>query len=264
MKLSLLLLSLAVSSIVLSSCEKVIDVDLNGASPQIIIEGVITNTPGSYEVRITNTVHFTAMNNFPGVSGASVVITDVSGNITDTLSEPSPGIYTTHFIRGIPGHTYTLSVSKGGQVYTASSTMPTPVPLDSVAFERRINFNGSSIGATPCFQDPPGEANFYTFSQFVNNRKLEGTHVFGDRLSDGRYITQQLFTDSAYIHLGDTVRITMSCVDKNVWSYFNTLAMLSQGGIEAPAPANPTSNINNNALGYFSAQTSQSKAAVAY
>lgn len=255
---------LAIGSIVFYSCEKEVDVDLNTASPQVIIEGVITNTPGPYHVQISKTVNFSAANSYPAVSGALVVITDRTSNITDTLSEDHAGVYETLTIQGISGHSYDLFVSSEGQTYTAATTMPFPVAFDSIEFIHRNNFGNNSIRAAPYFQDPAGVANYYTFNAFVNNRRLSSTFVFNDRLSDGKYITQQLFMDSAYIKVGDNVLVNMNCVDKNVWDYFNTLALQAEGGVQAVAPANPTSNISNNALGYFSAYTVQTKTAVAY
>lgn len=190
-----------------------------------------------------------------------MIVTDRTSNITDTLSEKPAGIYTTHLIQGVSGHSYDLFVSSGGQTYTASTTMPFPVLLDSIAAIRRSNFATNGFRTDYYFQDPRGVPNYYVFSLFVNNRKLDRTYVFGDRLSDGMYITQRLFSDTADIKIGDTVLVKMNCVDKYVWNYFNTL---QEGGIGSAAPANPISNISNSALGYFSAHTVQSRSAIAY
>ncbi|WP_431210624.1 hypothetical protein ACQ86N_32270 [Puia sp. P3] len=59
-----------------------------------------------------------------------------------------------------------LSVTVGGQLYTASSTMPRPVVLDSVSFAMNTDINNhKDINAVLNFQDPPGEANYYQFSE---------------------------------------------------------------------------------------------------
>ncbi len=252
-----------VTAFIVTSCEKEINVDLNSAPPQVIIEGIVTNEAGPYQVQISKSVIFSAANSYPAVSGASVVITDRTGSITDTLLEGPAGTYKTRLIQGIPGHSYDLFVNSEGETYRASSTMPLPVPFDSITFRHSSGGIGgeNGINAIPNFQDPPGIPNYYTFNATVNSRILKTTFVFGDRLSDGRYITQQLFMDSAYIQAGNVVSIKMHCVDKDVWNYFNTI----QGeGFGSPAPANPISNITNNALGYFSAHTVQTKTAVAY
>src|SRR5262249_29673984 len=86
----------AIMALAAAACKKVINVDLNNADPHIVIEGEVTNQPGPYQVKITNTVNFSARNNYPPVSGATVTITDSTVKRTFTLSETSPGIYTTN------------------------------------------------------------------------------------------------------------------------------------------------------------------------
>ena len=239
------------------SCTKVIQVNLNNASPQIVIEGNITNSPGPYQVQIIKTVNFSDANVYPAVSGAMVKITDSSNGITDVLAETSPGIYTTQILpQGIPGHTYQLYVLTNGETFTASSMMPQTVTLDSVTFQYESRFGGTEINAVANFQDPPGVANYYTFTEYVNGKQLNRIFVFDDRLSDGKYIRQQFFNDSSYLITGDNFFLQMNCVDKNVWNYFNTLNQVTNGNnFQSAAPSNPVTNINNNALGYFSAST---------
>ncbi len=84
-----------------------------------------------------------------------------------------------------------------------------------------------------------------------------------DRLSDGKYIARQLFTDSAYLKAGDVLTLQMNCTDKAVYNYFNTLQQAADAnGFQSSTPSNPVSNISNNALGYFSANTVNYKTTV--
>jgi hypothetical protein len=250
--------------IALYACKKIINVNLNDAAPQIVIEGVITNAPGPYQVQISKTVNFSDANVFPAVSGAVVKISDNNTSITDVLTETSPGIYTTHVISGVPGHAYKLSVVTGGQTYTASSVMPQPVPLDSISFQKTSSFNKTTINVSPNYQDPAGINNYYTFTQYVNSKKLPTVLAFDDRLTDGKYVTRILRLDSSYINLGDTVQVKMNCVDQNTFNYFYTLVQVSGNStFQSVTPSNPVSNISNNALGYFSANTTQTKKAIA-
>ena len=258
MLLPLLLLSMY-------ACTKVITVNLNDASPQIVIEGIITNTTGPYQVQITKTVNFSEPNNFPPVTGATVKITDKTGAITDILTETTPGIYKTHTIQGIPGHSYQLDITAGSQSFTASSTMPQPVTLDSISFQHTDRLGKIDIVNVPNYQDPAGIKNYYSFTQTVNSRKLKTTSVFDDRLSDGKYISLALRNDSTYIQLKDTVSVTMNCIDKSTYDYFYTLVQVSGGSNfrSSASPSNPVTNISNNALGYFTAYTTQSKKLIA-
>jgi len=239
------------------ACKKTIQVNLNNAVPHIVIEGAVTNLPGPYRVRITKTTNFSNPNTFPPVTGAKVIITDSSTGLTETLIESAPGIYSTNVLQGIPRHTYHLSVTAEGQQYTASSMMPPLVPLDSVTYARNYGFdNKLQIDAVINFQDPPGLGNYYQFIEIVNGRLVPNTFVFEDRLSDGRYIRQTLYNDSTYLRSGDTLLLKMYCIDKAIYNYFFSLIPATgNNNSEAVTPANPTTNISNGALGYFSAHT---------
>jgi Domain of unknown function (DUF4249) len=243
----------------LFSCTKVINVNLNNANPNIVIEGIVSDGPGPYQVQLAQTVNFSDPNVFPPVTGATVKITDSTLGITDSLKEVVPGTYVTQkLLEGVTGHTYQLYVLSNGQKYTASSTMPQKVNLDSVTFYTTNIFGKRSTSAVANFQDPVGIANYYTFTEYVNGQAIDQTFNFSDRLSDGKYIRRQLFNDSSYINPGDQVSIKMRCVDNPVWQYFNTLGQAKGNNSQAITPTNPLSNISNNALGYFSAQTVQS------
>lgn len=256
--------SLFILPLILFACKKVISVNLNDAAPQIVVEGMITNTPGPYQVQITKTVNFDASNSFPAVSGATVRISDNGSIITDLLKETAPGIYTTNTLQGIPGHTYQLNITVGAQTYSATSTMPQPVTLDSISFQHTTRVNRIDINTVPNYQDPLNIKNYYSFSQFVNSRKVKITSVFDDRLSDGKYINVALRTDSSYINIGDTVLLKMNCIDKATYDYFYTFAQVAgNNNFQSASPSNPVSNISNNALGYFAAFTTQSKKAIA-
>ena len=250
----------------LIGCKKVIQLDLNSAAPQIVIEGEITNANGPYQLTINTTVNFSASNTYPPVSGATVQVTDSNMARTFTMGESSPGIYTTSAFQGQPGHTYQLSVTAGGDVYTASSTMPAGVRLDSLSFVDNPDFNNKkSIDAVVNFQDPPGLGNDYQFVETLNGKRLPDIFVFEDRLSDGKYIRQTLYNDTTTLQTGQTLQVDMYCIDKNIYSYFFSLFRVTGGnGFRSASPANPNSNLSNGALGYFSAHTVSTKELVVY
>ena len=249
----------------LSSCTKVIEVNLNDAAPQIVIEGIVTNLDTPYQVKITKTVNFDDNNIFPQVTGAIVKITDSTTGQIDLLLETSPGIYTTQKLpQGVPGHTYQLFISTGTDSYTASSTMPMPVNIDSVTFEHNTRLKKTTINPVVHFADPLGINNYYTFWEYLDGVELKQTFVFDDRLSDGRDIAQQLFNDSSYVAVGNSLTVQINCVDKKVWTYFSTLGSSSSSNIfHSTAPSNPVSNTSGS-LGYFSAQAIQTKTVVVY
>lgn len=251
----------------LAACKKVVNVDLNNATPQIVIEGEVTNQRGPHVVRITRSVPFSSSNVFPPVTNADVYITDSTNGIVDHLSQVNSdsGVYLARGTVGVTQHTYVLTVTLDGKEYRAVSTMPKAVPLDSVTFALNYDFsNKQEINAVVNFQDPPGLGNYYQFTEEVNGRKIPNIFVFEDRLSDGRYIQQPLFNDSAYLKKDDTLAVTMNCVDKNIHDYFFTLAGATSNSFQTATPANPNTNITGGALGYFSAHSSQRTTIIVY
>jgi hypothetical protein len=248
-----------------SSCQKVIQVDLKDAEKKYVIEAEITNQDSSCKVVLTQSKSFTDDNNFPGISGALVTISD-NGQIPILLTETSAGIYQSA-LKGIPGHTYRLEVAINGNVYSASSTMPALVPFDSLKINERFIFGETNNYATVHYAEPLGKGNSYRFVQYVNGVKEKNLFISNDEYSDGRIIADDLIyfpdddddnnPDKGKILSGDTVMIQMQCLDKPIYTYWYSLSEGATGGGQSATPANPVSNIQGGALGYFSAHTSQ-------
>ncbi len=252
-------------AVVLLSCTKVVEVDLRDAAPQLVIQGDITDAPGPYIVTLNKSVPYSSPNIFPVVSGASVRIEDVTAGVTNILTESTPGTYITNTLQGVQGHTYNLNIIAEGKNYTSTSTMPSPAPVfDSLTFQHIATFGLLFINSVPNFQDPTGIENYYQFIQNINGKAPKQIFVYDDRLSDGRYMARQLFNDSDYVKVGDTIQLEMQCIDKNVFNYFKELSGVDQNNGQPVSPGNPTSNIIGGALGYFSAHTSQKKKRIAY
>ncbi|HEX9509520.1 MAG TPA: DUF4249 domain-containing protein [Puia sp.] len=254
---------LAAAAILFYSCTKTVTLNLKNAPAQIVIQGDVTNDPGPYTVTINQSAAFYANNTFPAISGATVKISDSQGG-TDSLTETSAGVYITHTLQGVPGHTYTLSVFAQNTNYSAVSTMPAVVPFDSVTFDHSADFGRKQIEAIVNFQDPPGVKNYYQFIEYINGVQLtkgNSIFVFDDRLSDGRYISRTLRNDSSRLAIGDLLEVKKYDIDENIYNYWYQMDQSSgSGGFNTTAsPANPVSNISNGAYGYFSAHTVQSK-----
>lgn len=245
----------------LGSCEKVIDTNLKDAAPQLVIEAIVTNQAGPYEVKISKSIAFTDSNYFNGVTDAVVVIADKTGAI-DTLVMTAPGEYFTTSLVGTPGNTYTLTVVQGGTTYTAVSQMPQVVTMDSLyTAEDPMSDNGYAL--VPVYNDPANITNYYKFKGYEGSTPLDKIRVRDDELTNGNLVQLPVrFGDK--LNIGDTARLEFMCIDKNVYQYFYSLDKngSSGGGGQSASPANPISNISGGCLGYFSANTLQSKTIV--
>jgi hypothetical protein len=252
--------------IFLPSCKKVIDLDLKDSDPKFVIEGVVTNEPGTARVLISMSKNFNESNQFEGVSGAIVKISD--NGIDFMLSETSPGVYQNNTINGTPGHVYDLSVEVAGKIFTATSTMPQPVLLDTLYIS--TGPFGQFKFPTIAFTDPAGIDNGYRFIQYLNGVKDPAIFWEDDEFTDGQLVISQLDSgvdkvdDPRNIKTGDQVRIEMLGVDTSVLRYWYTLSTGGARGVgNVVAPSNPITNIHGGALGYFSAQTINSRTVIA-
>src|SRR5215467_6467693 len=75
-----------------TSCQKVIQLDLNKANKQYVIEANLTDQPGTAELLLSQTKNFDDNNSFVGVSGATITVQEEGGALT-TFSETTPGHY---------------------------------------------------------------------------------------------------------------------------------------------------------------------------
>jgi hypothetical protein len=238
----------------LQSCQKVITVDLNSSAPRYVVEANISNNPGPYTIKITKSVNFDQDNNFPGVRNAQVYIKDVTANVTDTLSELTPGNYQTHALSGIPGHSYSLTIKTDGNTFTATSVMPQVVSLDSL-YTQKSQFS-DRLQIVPVYQDPVGTGNYYHLVETVRDTVADNIFLHNDELMDGNTVNQPLF-GGREIKSGFTVKVALQCIDHGVFTFYSTLQETM--GQNSATPANPQSNISGGALGYFSAYTETEK-----
>jgi hypothetical protein len=238
----------------LAACTKQIDINLKNAEPQLTIEANVTNV-SSAEVRISRSVSFSTSNNFPVVAGAIVTIKDDMGARYNLL-ESTPGKYTNDLLIGSPGHTYTLSINVEGKTFTANSTMPLLVKMDTLIAEK-INLGNEFLTVMrPRYIDPAPLGNCYRFIETINGTRYPQAWVWDDGLVNNGVNSFPLIQDDSTIKTNDIVTVEMQNIDKNVYRYFTALLSVQQN---ATTPANPPTNISGGALGYFSAHTSQER-----
>ncbi len=246
----------------LVSCQRVIDVQINNAVQPLVIEANLTNTSGVQSVIISKSVSYNNANVFPPVSGAIVSITGPSG-IVYQLPEKQAGTYSANFFKARPNGRYVLNVTVDGQSYTATSTMPEAVNLDSLTIAGQ-NFAGKIVKTVAVnYHDPGGIANQYRYVMYINGNPVKRVFAENDNLTDGRSVTTMLYDAEVDLKTGDKVEVDMQCIDSNMYDYWYALS--TQNGntpADSATPGNPPSNLSNNALGYFSAHTTQRKTAI--
>ena len=251
-------LILIITGIFISGCEKVIDVDLNEASPALVIQGNLSSDQKVAEVKLTMTTSYFDTLSPEKVTGAKVSLEDGKGQKI-VLIETLKGVYATFGLKPVFNTNYKLIVETRDEIYQAESVLNPPVTIDSVTWEydERSSFFDAGYYLNVWFSDPPSVQNYYRIQIYRNGllkRSMDDLIVFNDRYVDGNKVGISLFNDPYY--LNDTVRVQLISLDKNAYDYFNTLAELINTNPGSAAPANPNTNFSNGALGYFSAWSS--------
>lgn len=245
-------LILTVAALLLSSCEKVIDVDLNSADPQMVFEANLAAGEDSLWISITQTADYFSNDPNPVVDGASIEFTDGDGN-TMQATPMGDGLYLVDGINAQMGKTYAIKADVDGQITQAESYMPAVVPLDSISFEffPASDFSDPFYAINMAFQEPGDATNYYQIVVRINGDVSGDITVFDDKFNQGAYFEFQLF--GYEIEQGDVVEVELQSIDAKVYKYFLTLAsIISQTGPPGIAPGNPITNLKGDIqLGYF-------------
>lgn len=246
---------IVIGSIVFYSCEKVIDLNLNTADPKYVIEADLNDLSATQIIKISQTVNFDEP--FPSrpVEDATIVVTDVDGN-THNFSSIGNGVYRVTNFNPNKNGSYSLRVNIGSEVFESTTNRVPYVNVDSIGVIKENVFNEDIYSITFKFHDPADVANYYKYNYSVNDQPFVFAGVFSDKFNDGRLVTHEITErdeDKKFV-VGDTIVVRRECINKDVYTFWSELQSINPG---SAAPANPTSNISNGALGYFSVSSAK-------
>lgn len=241
-----------------TSCQKVIDVDLNDANANIVIEANYSAEDSTVRVRITTTSSFFDSNQSPTIDDAVVTIFDQAGTPTVVNWIGNGNYELTNYIPNY-NSTYTLTVFSNNVTYTAECNMHSVVNLEPITYEFFPGIFGSESGyaAFMNFNDPSDTVNHYVAILSQNGQVFDGAdEVFlqDDKLTDGNFVERPLFGDSLF-QINDTIAMELRTIDEDIYEYYDQLQSIAGGG-SSGAPGNPKTNWDNDALGYFNCYSS--------
>ena len=247
-----------------SGCEKVIEIDLADSKEAIVIEAIINNNQLPITVRVSKTTPYFGTKTSNPVSGAKVSARSENGK-TKYLVETAPGIYELEKTIALPGFWYYINVEYDSITYSARSFLNEPVQIEEVGFSYFDGFGvfDSGYKVNTYITDPGNIENYYRLKYYVNGKPVSdpgGISIYSDHLFNGNPIG--FGQQSIVFQETDTVTIELQSIDKAAYDYFSTLENISGDIPQSASPANPISNFNNGALGYFSAYTFDSKTVI--
>lgn len=242
-----------------TSCVETVQLDLRSVEPQLVIEGKITDSDTDNEVKLTFTQDFQEPNDFPPITSASVMVTDLTTGESEQLTQTFSGVYSIQQLKGKVGHTYKMEVKYNGTTYEATSTIPNKVPFEELKYQEVSRFQ-TNIRMVAVYDDPKDATNYYRWATIgTDGIRSRAYFVRSDAFNNGNRI-EQVIDSGMDIELGDKITIEMQCIDKATFEYFLTLGKQQGQGLNSGSSGvNPPTNITGGALGYFGAYTVEYK-----
>ncbi|MFT5821943.1 MAG: hypothetical protein ACI8ZM_003199 [Crocinitomix sp.] len=242
---------------IFSSCEKVVQIPLNDADPQIVVEAVGKSLVGKSYVLLSKTISSSGSpSGIERLSGAVVEVSDNVGGYFVFVENPAvDGQYIHPTFSVLPNTNYNLNVAYEGESLSAESRSLTMPQIDSFFVFQSAGAPGQEPGDTTnvliyTVSDNPDEKNFYRFVLWVNGVKENIIFIETDDLGNGEVYTSPFFGIS--FNSSDSVYAELWSMNKQNYDYFSALnSNLNQSPFSA-APSSLPSNIENG-IGYYGA-----------
>ena len=245
-----------------SSCEDVIDVDLNTAPPKLVVTASINWKKGTsgkqQKVILTTTTGFYS-SEIPRVSQAIVTVKNSSNVVFNFVESTVKGEYVCNNFVPILNEKYTLTIVSKGTTYTATETLK-PVPsITEIIQNDKGGFTGDQLEIKTFYMDPVNETNYYLYKYAYSNQIKSNFYVDYDEFFNGNKFFSISQNDE--LKIGDKIEITHYGISKPYFNYMNILVTISSNSGGSPfqsPPATVKGNIINTTnaadfpLGYFS------------
>lgn len=246
----------------LTSCEEVIEVEVPGDRPRLIVDGLIrVDEQEPYvPVRISLSETNSFFEEIPVTQAENIVIQvdrfEADGNLIESLTSslaeeaPGTGVYIPDpdatFDQRIPtvflneNVRFTLQIRHKERQYVAQTWYEPVVPIDFLLQGRATLFEGDETEVIVAFTDPPGKGDYYLFD-FGPREFL----VTEDTFYDGQFFQFSYFYEDP-IEPGTELEIGIMGSDVGFYNYMDLLIEQS-GGQQGPFQT-PVATVRGNVV----------------
>lgn len=256
------------------SCTERYEVELDGSSPRLVVDGSITTDTTAHLVRLSKSAAYFSNRPLDPITGAIVTISDGT-NTYDLHEDPNkPGdYYTDPTVYGLPNRTYTLSIKNVDinndntfEAYTGASRLNPSNQLDSMQVDLIDKFYRYDYQIAVYGQDPGETRDIYMYKIKINGKLVTDTITearFGDdEFFNGSYAFYQPVyyltptKKDEVLKEGDTIILEQYGVTKAYNDFVMDIMSESHGADPfGGQPANISTNIEDKDMsyGYFGA-----------
>lgn len=257
---------IAIVSLWISACEKVVDIDLPTTDPVPYVDAWITDQEGPQTIKFLKATGYLSESGPEPITGAQVSVTDLTLNRTYDFSyangaythDPGPGNHI-----GVIGHQYKLSITYEGELFEATDVLNRVCPVDSITYEYKEQGTGEEEGyyATFFAKDLAGAEDFYwirTYRNGVLNHNvtemwaIDGS--FYEDVSDGMNFILPIregITSGEHPYVqGDEVKVLIRSLSKPAYGFIRMVNdQLTNGGMFSRVLQNVPYNMESRQAG---------------
>lgn len=255
---------LGLLTIVFSSCEEEVVIDLkNTIPPLLVVEGRITDQLKQHQLKLTLTSDYFSQDISPAVSGAVVSVTEKGSEMTYSYTEIDtlPGVYQAIAFAGVVGETYVLEIEYNNQIFRATAYMDEVAQIDTIeiAYSYNSYFEEGNYIISLDALEPEPLGNNYLFNLYLNdtlfNNQLNFSTYENDEFFNGEYIDSiEIYHVRQEEILSEitNVKFEMLSISREEYDFIRVFLneSLASGSIFNGPPSNIPSNIKNVSGGY--------------
>lgn len=254
---------LFVTTILFSSCEEVVHLDLDTEAPKLVIDAPIIwvkGTNGNEQVvKLTTSAGYYA-ETVPVVSGATVFITNIdNGSVFNFIEVPNTGEYICNNFEPIIDNDYELTVIYDDETYTATEKMYAVPSIENITQDDESGFSGDAIEIESFFQDDPTAENYYLTRFDTYTYPFPEYTALDDEFNNGNLMSVLYIDDE--LETGDILDIRLAGISRRYYDYMELVITIIEGGAgSGPFQTTPAAvrgnfinqtNANNYPYGYF-------------
>ena len=243
----------------LTSCEDVIDVDLEQGEPRLVVDAEIIWLAGTagevqniYLSRLTDYYNTETTK----VSGATVTITNEDGEEFYFTETEIPGTYNCANFEPEINKEFTLAVIVNGEEYTATETLIASPEVTRIEQYEDGGFLGEDKELRFYFEDPEDETNFYLADFQSDVLNFPEYDLSSDDFFNGNEMYQNFSNED--LEPGSEIDITFRAISEQFHDYMELILESAVANPFGTPPANVRGNLvnqtnaDNFAFGYFS------------
>lgn len=258
-------------SMIMSSCEDKIDVDLPVGEVRLVIDALYTNEQKEQSILLTTTSPYFEDGATPRESGATVyLVTDLGDTINFPEDNARPGYYVSN-TPAEEGRSYTLHIrSSEGDIFESYPEKANRnSPIDSIYFIEEPEDRGPFEEGWAVYintKEPEGEGDYYRWIYYADGvlgGEPEDLTFASDEFVDGNDVNDLLVAQG--LEEGQFIQISQLAITERAYNYWILVQeqTVFSGGPFDPPPAPIPSNVMNlsdetlQPLGLFSVATAE-------